>query len=330
MLFTFACDADEAPVTEDRASELSDSSPDQVDGHHDGERGDRAKFAAEKLCAEIECSDEQAARIAELFASRHDDRGHDRHAGDREAHKATRAEANKAIAAAFAAAEFDASVLERAKPERDSTSHEDQMIAFVTELHGILTPAQRAALADKVEAGGGMMFGGHGKGMKGEHGKRGKKGDKGEHLARKVDGLCEKVTCSEDQKTRLTATFEGAHEAHRDAREDSKDHEPDFKPIAAAFRAQTLDASALRQAMAATKADHSSRSDDRGQQLGAVVSEIHEILTPAQRAIVAAEIEEHGVHALMGKGGKRHGKRGGHGKHGGHDKGGDHDEPAAD
>jgi hypothetical protein len=197
------------------------------------------------------------------------------------------------------------------------------MIAIATGLHGILTPEQRATLADKLESGGGMLFGHHRKGKHGEHGKHGKRhegGDKldpSERLAHKVDGLCERVTCTEDQKTQLTATFEGVHQARRDAREDAGDHEPNFKPIADAFRADTLSQDALRQAMAAMKTEHMSQKADHGKQIGTVVSEIHEILTPAQRAIVAKEIEEHGVRALMGKrGDKHHGKRGKHGGHG--------------
>ncbi|PRP93626.1 Spy/CpxP family protein refolding chaperone [Enhygromyxa salina] len=343
MLFTFACDVGEEPVAEDRAAELDeDSSNDKHDGHH-GKRGDRAKFAAEKLCAQVECSEAQAAQVSELFASRHEARGQDRDPAAREAHKAARAEANKAIASAFAADSFDPSVLERAKPERDDTGRADQMIAFATELHGILTPEQRSKLADKLETRGGMFFGGHGgkHGKRGKHGKHGKqdkrhddsseradKPDPSERLAHKVDGFCEKVTCTDDQKTQLTATFERAHEARRDQREDAADDKPDFKPVADAFRADTLDAAALRQAMSEMKTDHMARKGDRVQQLGAVVSEVHQILTPAQRAIVAAEIEAHGVHALTGKrGGKHHGKRGG--KHGKRDAKRGHDDSAA-
>jgi Spy/CpxP family protein refolding chaperone len=323
MLFTFACDAGEDPVVEDRAAELSETTPapDVTNGHHAKRHGDRSKFAADKLCAEVGCSDEQAARIDELFASRHADRD----PAAREAHEAARAETNKAIALAFAADEFDPAVLERAKPEHDGASHDDQMIALVAGVHGILTPEQRATLADKLESGGGMLFGHHGKAKHGKHGKHGKRQegaaerDPSERLAAKVDGLCERVTCTEDQKTQLTATFEGIHEARRDAREDAGDRKPNLQPIADAFRADTLNQDALRQAMAAVKREHLSHKADRGQQIGAVVSEIHEILTPAQRAILAKEIEANGVRVLLGKrGDKHHGKRGGkhHGKRG--------------
>jgi Spy/CpxP family protein refolding chaperone len=323
ILFTFACDTGEDPVTEDRAAELSeDASPDDNHGHH-AKRGDHAKFAADKLCGVVECTDDQAAKVAELFASRHENRD----PAAREAHKAARAEANKMIASAFASDTFDPAVLERAKPEREGASREDHMIALATELHAILTPAQRATLADKLESGGGMFFGG--KGGKHHGGKHhgGKhhdgdgpeaKRDPAEHLARKVDGLCERVTCTDDQKTQLTATFEGVREAHRDAREDAGERsKPDFKPIADAFRAETLDVAALRSTMAAIKAERGSKKADHGKQIGAVVSEIHDILTPDQRAIIAAEIEANGVHVLMGKRGGKHGKRDGkHGKHG--------------
>jgi Spy/CpxP family protein refolding chaperone len=329
LMFTAtACDPGEDPVTSERAADADAdadvAAPDEVRGHHGhrGKRGDHAKFAAEKLCGEIDCSDDQAAKIQELFASRHQVRDPEL----REAHKAAREQAHKAIADAFRAEDFDPAVLEQVRPEHHG-DHQARMIELAVELHALLTPEQRAALAETIEQRGPMFFGPghHGKrGKRGHHGKRGKRGkwgpqgergegERGDRLARKVDHLCEKVSCTEEQETQLRATFEGVKEAHHEARENRE--KPDFSGIAALFRAETLDADALAKQLEAAKAKHEARRSEHGQEMGAVVAEIHDILTPEQRAIVADAIEAEGIHVLMG--GKRHGKHGKHGKRGG-------------
>jgi Spy/CpxP family protein refolding chaperone len=317
LSFLTACDPAEEPTT-DRAAELEsdvDADADPHHGHH-GKRGDRAKFAAERLCSELECSEAQATQIADLFASKHEDRDE----GDRDAHEAARAEAHKLIAAAFRAESFDPSVLERAKPERDG-DHESRMLEMATKLHAILTPEQRAKLADMIADGGPKFFMGHGKRghhddgshdkHEGPHGE-GPHGDPAERVAHHVERLCEKVTCTPEQQAQLAQSFTGAHEDRREAHEQRE--KPDFSAVGALLRAETLDTAKLSEAMAATKAEHEARKAEHIKAFGEVVAEVHAILTPEQRAIVADMIEADGVHSLMGKGGKRgkHGKRGGH------------------
>ena len=308
--FIAACDPAEDPVTERSAEVEAPTKPGEAhdrDGHH-GKRGDRGKFAAEKLCSEIACTDDQAAQVLALFTSRPHER---RDKADREAHKTERDAAHKALADAFRAESFDVSVLERVAPPRDHGDRDDHMIAFATELHAILTAEQRAKLADEV-AERGPLFMGRG----GHHGHHGPKGvDGGEHgdrVAKHVDKLCEQVTCTAEQATQLTATLAGAREARHEARE--QHDQPDFTAFAELFRADTLDAAKLRASMDAAKAEHDARKAERGKQMGAVVAEIHGILTPEQRAIVANMIEQHGIGALMH--GPRDGKRGKHGKRG--------------
>jgi Spy/CpxP family protein refolding chaperone len=307
LMFTAtACDSPEEPV-EDRAAETPDAQPGDLDAkrdHHDGHWGKHNP--AEKICSAVECTDAQLAQIDELFAKRHEQRDEAAH----EARKTARAEAHKAIADAFRADEFDVSVLDRVKPEHeDGADREAKMIGFATELHAILTPEQRAKLADTIEAGHPMMF---------LHGKRGHHFDKGDgepdadHLARKVDGFCEPITCTAEQKTQLTATFESVHEAKQEARAAHEADKPDLKPLADAFRAETLDEAKLRAALAEGKVDMQERKAEHGKQFGTLLAEIHDILTPEQRAIVANMIEADGIHALMGKRG--HGKDGKHGK----------------
>ncbi|MFO7561401.1 MAG: Spy/CpxP family protein refolding chaperone [Enhygromyxa sp.] len=330
MFTTTACDSADETV-EDRAADAPDANPDELGVKH-GKHGKRGKHGkhnpAEKLCSVVECSDAQAAQVSELFAKRHEGRDDGAH----EARKAARAEAHKQIAAAFRAERFDASVLERVgPPEHDGADHEAKMIGFATELHAILTPEQRAKLADKIEAKGPMFLGGHhGKGHhgKGFHGKKdfhGKKGDgegKVDRLAHKVERFCEPISCTADQQTRLSAAFEGAHEARRDAKAAHAGDKPDFKPLADAFRAESLDEAKLRAVMGEGKVHMQERKLAHGDHMKATLAEIHEILTPEQRAIVADKIEAEGLHALMGKG-KRHGKKG-HGKKGKQGKQGHH------
>lgn len=333
MLFTTACDPAEEP-TQDRAAQLDGELDGDVEGEdHHGKPGERGKFAVEKLCSDLECSEAQVAQITELFAGNHERRDD----GDREAHKAARAEAHKLLAAAFRADVFDPAVLEQAKPEHDKAGdHEDRMLDVATQLHAILTPEQRAKLADQVEAGGPMFFmGKRGPGKRGPdgegpegHGPRGEgpdgvdgpHGEPGDRVAKHVSRLCEQVTCTAEQQASLTQTLTAAHEARRSEHEQRV--EPDFSAVAELLRADTLDTAKLREVMDAGKAEHQARKAEHEQAFGEVVASVHAILTPEQRAIVAGAIEQDGLHALMGgKGGKRgkggkHGKRGDHGKRG--------------
>lgn len=338
LMFTVAaCDSTDETV-EDRAADAPDAN--DVAAHHGMGEGHHGKFnPADKLCAELECTDAQAVQVSELFASAHEGRkaAHgDRDDAAHEAHKAERLAANTAIADAFRADEFDASVLDRARPDHDGdidhADHEAKMVEFAAELHAILTPAQRAELADKIEAGGPMFFAGHhgkmgkhgGKGMHGKmmgkHGKHGDKADRdpAEHLAKKVDALCEPISCTAEQKTQLSSTFEGVHQAHAEARTERQANKPDFKPLADLFRAETFDQAKVRAVMAEHKADKQDRKAGHGQEFGSVLAEIHDLLTPEQRGILADKIAADGLHSIMG--GKGHGKQGhgkkGHGKHG--------------
>jgi Spy/CpxP family protein refolding chaperone len=320
LMFTAtACDSTEEPV-EDRAAEAPDAHPDDVGAKRDHHGKHGKHNPAEMLCAKVECTDAQVTKIDELLASRHE--GRDKEAHD--ARKAARAEAHEAIADAFRAETFDVAVLDRVAPDpaEHEADREDKMIAFAVELHAILTPEQRAKLADEIESGHPMLFH-HGKRghhwKKGDHGEKGEKSEeqKAEHLARKVDQFCEPITCTAEQKTQLSATFTGVHEAHREAKAAHEDDKPNLKPLADAFRAETLDEGKLRAALDQGGVHKQERKAEHMKEMGATIAEIHDILTPEQRAIVADKIEAEGLHAVMGKG--HHGKKGkrGHRGHGG-------------
>ncbi len=317
MLFlTTACDPADEPTTERSAEIEVDADAEEPDGHHDGKHGEHAKFAVEKLCSELDCTETQATQIAELLAKKHESRDE----GDREARKTERDAANKVLADAFRADVFDASVLARAKPDRHR-DHEAHMLAMATELHALLTPEQRATLADKIQQDGPMFFvgkRGHGKHGEGPHGDKhpdkvdGPHGDPAERVAGQVQHLCEKVICTAEQQAQLTELFTSEHQArHADKKQRP---EADFSAVAALFRADTLDAAKLAETMAAAKADHEQRKAERDKGLAEHLASVHAILTPEQRAVLADLIEDKGLHALMGGKHGKHGKRGKHGK----------------
>lgn len=327
LFITTACDPADEPTTE-RAAEIDADAEveDPADGHHGGKRGDHAKFAVEKLCSELECSEAQATQIAQLLERKHDRRDKHEDRPDRDARKAAREQANKLLADAFRAEVFDVSALDRAKPERPDhdADHLDRMLTTVTELHAILTPEQRAKLADKLQADGPMFFiGKHGPRMHGIHGKHGDAPhaeghpdkDPSERVAEHVQHLCEKVTCTADQQAQLTQLFAAEHEA-RHADKQTREA-PDFSAVAELFRADTLDSAKLAETMAASKAEHAQRKVEHEKAFGQHLAQVHAILTPEQRAIVADLIEDKGLHALIGG---KHGKRDKHGKHGKRDK----------
>ena len=321
MTFSLAaCDSETAPPDETRAAEPEPEpdTPEEPRGHH-GPHARGKHDPAAKLCSELECSEDQAAEISALFASH----GPKRDEAKREAHKAAKAEAAAKLAAAFRAEEFDPSVLEQIHHKRDRSEHEDRMVELALELHAILTPEQRTKLAARIAERGPMFFGrrhrggkhhGHHRG-KDKHQRGAKDGefDPGAHAAKKiehkVDKLCEAVTCSEEQRSQLSATFEGVHAEHVEARKTRE--KLDHSALAQAFAAETLDEAKLRAALAETRAEHMERKAEHHEKVGTVIAEIHAILTPEQRGIVADKIEAGGMTMLLGHR-KRHrkGKRG--------------------
>jgi Spy/CpxP family protein refolding chaperone len=193
-------------------------------------------------------------------------------------------EANAALATAFAGEGFSAADLEawrKGLPERPEwRAHK---LEAMSELHTILTAEQRATLAETIAAGELM-------------GRRHHRGDDAKHVSRRVDRVCERLECSDSQKEQLVAVLEAAHERRSD-REEGR------KAMAEAFASDTFDVDALPR--------HEHRPE-----IGRVLVEVHGLLTPEQRAMVAERIAEHGPRAFMGKHG-RHGKRRGHHRRGG-------------
>jgi Spy/CpxP family protein refolding chaperone len=316
LLMTLACDADE-DTTEARSAELQSEQVepgDEPDGDHHGPSG-HAKML-DRLCDELECSDDQRAAIGQLVvAAKRDHEGPDADA---------RAAMHEALATAFRSDTFDASALPQPSDDHHA-ARRTEMATLLVGIHAILTTEQRDALADKVESGEGpLALLGHGK-PHGKHGKgKGKKGGKGEqggeqgegrefdpaeHAERKVAHLCELVTCSEDQQAKLETVVADAMADMAPPAPPQVDDATKAK-LAAALRADSLTVAELEPLLDAMRP----AKPDKHAQMGELLASIHAVLTAEQRGIVADELAEQGPRALMGKGpsgkgGKRHGKR---------------------
>lgn len=140
---------------------------------HDGPRGeDRAAELAQRLCGAITCTDEQAARIASLVQARPE---------PGQVPKADR----EALAGAFRGESLSDDAVNAYLDAAAKVRAGDRaaMEARVVELHGLLTPQQRATLAERIAEDGPRALGLLGKGPHGPHGKKhgrgGKKGRRG-------------------------------------------------------------------------------------------------------------------------------------------------------
>lgn len=290
-----ACDRDD-DSEEARSAEQADVDDD------DGEaRGDHHKKSpADKLCAAVECTDAQRTKITGLLA------GGKRPERPSEEVFAT---ANGELAGAFRDPDFEAADLAAWRDAVHDEKGPKLAPATIVAVHDTLDARQRGVLADLLEDRGPGMFFGH-RGGKGHHGKGGKggKGDKKGGKAGKggkhgpefaVESLCERVSCTAEQRTQITTALEGAGpERKRDEAADAK--------MAAAFRADSLAVADVEAYMDGMKKHHESEMAERD----AAVVAIHRVLTTEQRATLAADIAEHGPRGLIkGRGGRHHGKR---------------------
>ena len=294
------CDSEPDDLSEARLAEL-DAEEDVEDldapqeGRHSkhGKRGGSHEGPSAEICAAIACTDAQQEQVKTIFAR--PEQGERPEHGERPDLSA----ADAALAKAFATPDFGEADLRAwseqlpARPDRSSHRFD-----AMSELHTILSAEQRTALAEKVSAG--EVFAGRGEGHR-KH----ERSDADEHKGRRLEHFCEPLDCSDAQKSKLAEVFANRHESRPDpqSRKDA---------IAAALQSDTFDADALRE----------SCEHDPAASASSVV-EVHAVLTPEQRAVIAERIAEHGLRALMGKGGK-HSGRGKHrgrrgGRHGGRD-----------
>ncbi len=281
-----ACDSEPEDPSEARLAELDaeDDLEDLAEPPHrkHGKRHGSHDGPSAEICEAIECTEAQQEQVKSIFARpEHGERP------ERPDLSAAHAE----LAKAFATPDFnEADLLAWAEQLPDRSERGSHRVDAMSELHTILTPEQRTALAAKVSAG--EVFAGR------RHGKH-ERPEGSDHAERRIKHFCESLDCTEAQRTELTAVFAKKHESRPDpqARQDA---------IAEAFKGDTFDAEGLRE----------SCEHDPGDDAG-TLAEVHTVLTPEQRTVLAERIAKHGPRALMGKGGKhgRHGKR--RGRHGG-------------
>jgi len=371
VLTSFGCDS--GPDTEelDESIERTANEDAPEDGtHRKGKRGHQHKrMSAEKICGLVTCDDEQRAQVATLFENTRAERK-----VAWKAHKADMSDAggplktaNSEMAEKFRSDSLSAADLETFhesmkasfKDHTDRPSSSNSNDALLLGLHALLTPEQRATLADNglprlLEGGKHHRHGkrsergekgerGEGHAEKREHSKRGEKGERRSKHMGGFEKLCATVECSDAQRTELTTMMEAKHAEHkamraqrRVEREAVKEADADVHAqtkvekkaakdaLTNAFRDESFSQTELdtfRQAMKQLKHE---RHDDEGKRShgshAEMILAIHGLLTPEQRERAATVIETEGLHAFMGKRGG-HGKRG---KRGGHGKRGKH------
>lgn len=130
----------------------------------DGEHGAREGKQGGKICRVAQCDESQGERISAIRAATQK---------TVKAHKAAIKEGKKALAEAFRSDGFDAAEARRLEAEMDT--HRDAIRAAksdaLVQMHGVLTPEQRNAVAEHM-----LERKGHGKGKKKGHAKGEKKG----------------------------------------------------------------------------------------------------------------------------------------------------------
>lgn len=146
-------------------------------GKHHGKRGgdDHVAKGTERLCAAVACTEEQRVQITELVQAQPE---------GGQVPEADRAALAQAFRGESLSDEAVTAYLEAAAKARaaDMAARDAQTV----QLHGLLTPPQRATLAEQIgEHGPKALLGkGHGKGPRGDHGGKkhrgGKQGKRGE------------------------------------------------------------------------------------------------------------------------------------------------------
>jgi Spy/CpxP family protein refolding chaperone len=119
------------------------------------------------LCAAVECTDAQKAQLKKIHEA-----GKAAHAGDREKMKAL----NAALAAEFRKDKPSQATLQKVFGDMEAmrAAHGKERLEALGKIHDVLTPEQRAVLADRMEKRG--MKAMSSKGQR-KHGKRDGKGD---------------------------------------------------------------------------------------------------------------------------------------------------------
>ena len=183
-----------------------------------------------------------------------------------------------AIADGVAAGKLDTAKINAAveKQAAASTSIHDATADALTQLHDALTPAERAALVDKVKAHWEVW---HKVNVDEKAGNK----DKGGHLAR----LTKLLALTPDQVDKISAAL--ATDAPVTPKTDPKAEDGHVQSFATAFLADKFDAKSLASSATAS-AGHVARHG--GGRLLRFYAAVTPVLTPQQRTTLAAEIRE--------------------------------------
>jgi Spy/CpxP family protein refolding chaperone len=133
-------------------------------------------------------------------------------------------------------------------------------------------------------------------GGKKRKGKKDKEKDKGEAKAAKSSrGLCQLVSCTDEQKETIKPLLQSYQEA---IAADEKGLREAYAQVAAAFNEEEFDDTALDEAYTTVGSHQASIDREARRTLAAV----HEVLTAEQRDIVAKQVAKDGLAALFDKG----------------------------
>jgi Spy/CpxP family protein refolding chaperone len=185
-----------------------------------------------------------------------------------------------AIADGVAAGKLDNAKINAAveKNAAASTGIHEATADALTQLHDALTPAERAALVDKVKAHWEVWH------KVNVDEKAGNKDDKGGHLAR----LTKLLALTPDQVDKISAAL--ATDAPVTPKTDPKAEDGHVQSFATAFLADKFDAKSLASSATAS-AGHVARHG--GGRLLRFYAAVTPVLTPQQRTTLAAELREH-------------------------------------
>jgi Spy/CpxP family protein refolding chaperone len=194
-----------------------------------------------------------------------------------------------AIADGVAAGKLDTAKITAAveKHAAASTGIHEATAEALTQLHDALTPAERAALVDKVKAHWEVWH------KVNVDEKAGDKDDKGGHLAK----LTTLLALTPDQVDKISAAL--ATDPPVTPKTDPKAEDGHVQSFAAAFLADKFDAKSLASSATAS-AGHVARHG--GGRLVRFYAAVTPVLTPPQRATLAAELREHANDDQIGQG----------------------------
>ncbi|MEZ4428942.1 MAG: Spy/CpxP family protein refolding chaperone [Nannocystaceae bacterium] len=314
LLFA-GCDAEPEELAQDSIEVAPEKDAPLAERGH--ERAGHGMKKLERLCGLVSCSEDQQAKIGELLASHRGARHHERPDHDRDA----LSQVNADLAAKFRADALSTGDLAayRLATSQTKGARADGKGALLLGLHGLLTPAQRSTLATEIEARGGhglFGMGGHRR-MGGDHEGAEHKGGKRHGFG--LQRICKKIECTDQQLAQIRDLVEAQRGPSEGAPRDELGAAN--KALAAAFATDGFSQADIDRHHEAMQRVHEAHE----QQMDALIVQVHALLTPDQRELVAHKIERRGLRALMGgkhgkhgKHGKRHGKRGRHGERGDH------------